>query len=125
MKKQKSVNKRRTTQVVRRKRKKTRRRNNFFPTLLVIVISWCSIAAIIYFVNPATLGVIPLLFFAFFIAILFTFSTLLANSERGLIIATITTLFLFLRYLGVGNIINFLLLIGLGITTDLYLSKNH
>jgi hypothetical protein len=32
---------------------------------------------------------------------------------------------LFLRYLGVGNIINFLLLLGLGITTDLYLSKNH
>jgi hypothetical protein len=27
--------------------------------------------------------------------------------------------------LGVGNIINFLLIVGLGITTDLYLSKNH
>lgn len=125
MKKQKSVNKRHTTHVIRTKRKKIRRRKNFFPTFIVIFISWFAIAAIIYFINPAMLGIVPLFFLILFIAILFTFSTLLANSERGLIIASTITLFLFLRYLGVGNIINLLLLLGLGITTDLYLSKNH
>ncbi|RLC32794.1 hypothetical protein DRH13_01080 [Candidatus Woesebacteria bacterium] len=125
MKKQKPVKKRRTAPAVREKRKKIRRRKNFFPTLIIIFISWFAIAAIIYFINPATLGIVPLFFLILFIAILFTFSTLLVNSERGLIIAFTITLFLFLRYLGVGNIINFLLLLGLGITTDLYLSKNH
>lgn len=125
MKKQKTINQRHTTRVAGGRRKKIRRKRNFFPTLIVIIFSWITIAMIIYFINPAILGVVPLFFLILFIAILFTFSTLLANSERGLIIASTITLFLFLRYLGVGNIINFLLLLGLGITTDLYLSKNH
>jgi hypothetical protein len=125
MKKQRPANKRYTAHIAGGRRKKIRRRKNFFPTLIIIVISWFTIAAIIYFVNPAMLGIIPLFFLIIFIALLFTFSTLLANSERGLIIASTATLFLLLRYLGVGNIINFLLIVGLGITTDLYLSKNH
>lgn len=123
--KKKPANKRYTAHAVGGRRKKIRRRKNFFPTLIIIFISWFAIAAIIYFINPATLGIVTLFFFVFFIALLFTFSTLLANSNRGLIIASTITLFLLLRYLGVGNIINFLLLAGLGITTDLYLSKNH
>lgn len=125
MKKQKSANKRYTAHVAGRRRKKIRRRKNFFPTLIIIIISWFLVAAIVYFINPTTLGIIPLFFSIFFIALLFTFSTLLANSEKGLVIASIVTLFLLLSYLGVGNIINFLLLVGLGITTNLYLSKNH
>ena len=125
MKKQRPTNKRYTTHIAGGRRKKIRRRKNFFPTLIIIVISWFAVAAIIYFINPAILGIVPLFFLIFFIALLFTFSTLLANSERGLIIAFTATLFLLLRYLGVGNIINFLLIVGLGITTDLYLSKNH
>jgi hypothetical protein len=40
------------------------------------------------------------------------------------LIAFAITLFLFLRFLGVGNIINFLLITGLTITTDLYFTKN-
>lgn len=125
MKKQKSANKRYTAHVAGRRRKKIRRRKNFFPTLIIIIISWFLVAAIVYFINPTTPGIIPLFFSTFFIALLFTFSTLLANSEKGLVIASIVTLFLLLSYLGVGNIINFLLLVGLGITTNLYLSKNH
>ncbi len=125
MKKQRPANKRYKAHIAGGRRKKIRRRKNFFPTLIIIVISWFAVAAIIYFISPATLGIVPLFFLIFFIALLFTFSTLLANSERGLIIAFTATLFLLLRYLGVGNIINFLLIVGLGITTDLYLSKNH
>ncbi|MBU0572611.1 hypothetical protein KKH23_03915 [Patescibacteria group bacterium] len=123
--KKKPASKRYTAYVVDGRRKKIRRRKNFFPTLIVTFISWLGIAAIIYFINPSTLGIVPLFFSVFFIALLFTFSTLLANSKRGLVIASTATLFLLLRYLGVGNIINFLLIIGLGITTDLYLSRSH
>ncbi len=125
MKKQRPANKYYVAHIVDGRRKKIRRRKNFFPTLIIIFISWFTIAAIIYFINPATLGIVSLFFFVFFIALLFTFSTLLANSEKGLVIAFTATLFLLLLYLGVGNIINFLLLVGLGITTNLYLSKNH
>ena len=125
MKRQRSTNKHYATHVAGGRRKKIRKRKNFFPTLIIIIISWFIAVAIIYFINPATLGAVPLFFLIFFITLLFTFSTLLVNFEKGLVIAFTATLFLLLRYLGVGNIINFLLIVGLGITTDLYLSKNH
>ena len=119
----KSANKHRTAHAVDGRKKNIRRRKNFFPTLIITFVSWFAIVAMLYFVNPTTPGVVPLFFLIIFVALLFTFSSLLANSKRGLIIASTTTLFLILRYLGVGNIINLLLLIGLGITSDLYISK--
>lgn len=125
MKRQRSTNKHYATHVAGGRRKKIRKRKNFFPTLIIIIISWFIAAAIIYFISPAILGAVPLFFLIFFIALLFTFSTLLINFEKGLVIAFTATLFLLLRYLGVGNIINFLLLVGLGITTTLYLSKSQ
>jgi len=123
--KKKTANKYRTAHAVDGRKKSKRRRKNFFPTLVITFISWFVVASIIYFANPNTFGAVPLFFLILFIAIFFTFSSLLANSQRGFIVAFATTLFLMLRYLGVGNIINFILLAGLGITTDLYLSKNN
>lgn len=121
----KSASKHRTAHAVDGRKKNIRKRKNFFPTLIITCISWFAIAAMLCFVNPTTPGIVPLFFLIFFVTLLFTFSSLLANSKRGLIIASTATLFLILRYLGVGNIINFLLLVGLGTTFDLYLSKNN
>jgi hypothetical protein len=49
---------------------------------------------------------------------------LLANTRRGLISSGSLTLFLILRYFGIGNLINFLLIFGLAIATEVYFSKN-
>jgi hypothetical protein len=106
------------------RKEKIRRRKNFFPTLIIIFLSWVILGGIIYFIDPGTLGAIPLFLVVIFIALLFTFSTLLVNTRRGVIISLSTTLFLLLRYFGIGNIINFLLIAGLAITTELYFSKN-
>lgn len=101
-----------------------KKKRNFFPTLIITLLFWSLTAAIIYFVNPAAIGAIPFFFLIISITLLFTFSTIFANTRRGFLAAFGLTLFLILRYLGVGNIINFLLIAGLGITTDIYFSKN-
>lgn len=99
-------------------------RKNFFPTLIALVLSWGLVFTVIYFASPTSLGAVPALFILIFIACVFTFSTLFANSRRGLISALALTLFLILRYLGIGHILNFLLISGLAITIEIYLSRN-
>src|SRR3989338_6526074 len=107
-----------------RKRKLTLRKN-FFPTLIIIVVLWTLLVMVIYFVDPDAMGSIPLFFILFFLALLFTLSTLFANTRRGLIATCSITVFLILRYLGVGNIINFLLLLGLAIASEFYFSRSE
>lgn len=96
------------------------KRKNFLPSLVITIILWLILAGIIYFIDPAIIMAIPLFFIIVFLSFLFTFSLLFAAQRRGLIIATAATLFLFLSYLGVGNIINFLLIVAIGICFELY-----
>ena len=105
------------------RQKKVKFRKNFLPTLVLIILLWSIAAFIIYFVDPSAFGILPALLLVIFFALLFTASLLFANTRRGLIIASFLTLFIILRYLGVGNIINFLLILGVGITLELYFSK--
>jgi|WetSurSiteA1Bulk_404760.scaffolds.fasta_scaffold00067_14 hypothetical protein len=114
----KPVNKQKQRQENRKKRK------NFLPTLLLTILLWISLFFLIYFVEPDTFGVVPLFFFLIFFAFLFSFATLLADSRRGLSISVFLTLFLILRYFGIGNILNLLLLLGLFITSEVYFLKN-
>ncbi|MGB6839277.1 MAG: hypothetical protein WBD86_02485 [Microgenomates group bacterium] len=106
------------------RKKGVKRRKNFFPALIIVLFSWGLIVTMICFVNPSTFGAVPAFFLILFVALLFTFSTIFANTRRGILAASGLTLFLILRYLGVGNIINLLLIAGLGITADIYFSRN-
>lgn len=101
------------------------KRKNFFPTLLITVFLWLSLAAIIYFIEPDTFGILPLFFINIFFALLFTFSTIFGHSRRGFIAATCVTLFTLLRYFGIGNVINLLLIAGAGISIEIYFSKTN
>lgn len=94
------------------------------PTLLFTILLWLSLTALIYFVDPFSFGALPGFFILVFFGLLFTFSLLFANSRRGLLISLSLSLFLLLRYLGVGHLLNFLLLAGLAITIELYFSHN-
>jgi hypothetical protein len=106
-----------------KRQKRIRLRKNFLPTLLVIVLLWSSIFFIVYFVDPKTHGALIILFVISFLALLLTFATIFANTRRGLLAAITLTIFLLFAYLGIGNIINLLLLIGIAITTEYYLMK--
>ena len=105
------------------RQKQIKLRKNFFPTLIITVFLWLLVGLVVYFVDPEGSGTIILFFFLTFLATFFTFSTLFANSRRGLITSSGLTIFLILRYLGVGNILNFLLLTGLGIATEFYFAR--
>jgi hypothetical protein len=98
-------------------------RKNFFPTLVITILLWLALGALVYFVEPDTPGVIPVFFVNAFFALLFSFSTLFENSRRGLILSLAIILFLLLRYYGIGNIINFLLLAGVAFSIELYFTK--
>ena len=93
------------------------------PTFILTSALWGVIAGIINFVEPETVGIIPLFFVLIFLALLFTSSLVLGNRRRGLIITFGLTLFLLLRYFGIGNILNFLLMAALIITAEVYLAK--
>ena len=105
------------------RQKELKLRKNFFPTLAVMLLLWAAIAGLVYFIDPETPFAVLVFFILIFLALLFTFATVFANSRRGLIAALALTLFLFLRYLGVGHIINFLLILGAAISIELYFWK--
>lgn len=105
------------------RQKQIKRRKNFFPTLILIFILWAAVASVVYFVNPFAFVAVPTFLLLVFLALLFTFATLFANTRRGLLIALGLALFLSLRYLGIGNILNFLLIAGVVIAFELYFSR--
>lgn len=99
------------------------KRKNFFPTLLITIVLWVLLGALVYFVDPNTFGVIPLFFITFFISLLFTFSLIFADSRRGLITSVSLILFTVLMYLGVGNVLNLVLILAIAICIELYLAR--
>lgn len=107
------------------RQKEVKLRKNFLPTLAITLFLWGLLGGLIYFVEPDSVAAIPLFFLLAFLALLFSFSLLLAHTRRGFIAALATTLFLMLRFWGVGNVLNFLLIAGLAITVELYFSRNR
>jgi hypothetical protein len=99
------------------------KRKNFLPTLIVTILLWGILGGLIYFITPDTMGALPLFFILSFLALLFTFSLLFADSGRGFIVSLGLIVFLILRYLGIGNIINLLLIAGLVVTAEFYFTR--
>ena len=100
------------------------KRKNFFPTLLITIILWFLLLGLIYFVGPEDFFAVPTFFFVLFLALLFSFSIIFSNTRRGLIAALGLISFLILRFFGVGNIINFLLILGIGVSVELYIIRH-
>lgn len=96
------------------------KRKNFLPTLLLTILFWILLGALIYFVDPATFGVIPLFFITVFVALLFTFSLIFANSRRGFFVSLSLSLFSILMYLGIGNWLNLVLILAIATCIELY-----
>ena len=105
------------------RKKEVKLRKNFFPTLIVTIFLWMGVASVIYFVEPDSFGALPLFFFLLFFSFLFTFSLIFANTRRGVLSAIGFTIFLLLRYFGVGNILNFLLIFGILLSFEIYFSR--
>jgi hypothetical protein len=106
-----------------RRKQQVLKRRNFLPTLLVTILLWLLLGGLIYFIDPGTFGAVPLFFVLLFATLLFTFSFLFGSTRRGLITSLSLSLFATLAYLGVGNIINLLLIAAIAICIEVYFSK--
>lgn len=91
-------------------------------TFAVTILLWGGVSFVIYFINPFSTLAIPLFFSLLFLALLFTLSIILINKRRGLIATAAIILFLSLRLFGVGNLLNFLLIIGVATAVEMYFS---
>jgi len=98
------------------------KRKNFLPTLLITILLWSVLGSLVYFIDPGTFAVISLFFTLIFFCLLFTFSLIFANSRRGIVATIAITFFLLLMYLGVGNILNFILIVAIATCIELYFS---
>jgi len=99
------------------------KRKNFLPTLLITVLLWLLLAGLVYFVDPGNFAAVPVFFVLLFTALLFTFSLLFTNTRRGLIGSVSLSIFFVLAYLGVGNILNLLLIVAIAVSIELYFGQ--
>lgn len=113
--------------VLRRKviarKKEVKLRKSFLPTFVITFLLWVGTFGIVYFVDPYKRGAVALFFLSVFFALFFTFSIVFINSRRGLLTSLGVTIFIILRYFGLGNILNLFLITGICIALDLYFSK--
>jgi hypothetical protein len=108
---------------IRKKQEFKIKRKNFLPAFIVTIVLWILLALIIFFVDPESLIARLSFFVIFFLSCLFSLSLIMASLKRGFIYATSVTLFIFLSYLGVGNLLNAILLAAAAISIDLYIKS--
>ncbi len=98
------------------------RRKNFLPSLVIIIVLFTTLVSILYFTDPSSQLFLILFFTNLFAFLIFFLSLIFGNSRRGLILSICITIFTILRMLGVGNILNAILLASLGIIAEIYAS---
>jgi len=99
------------------------KRKNFLPTLLITIFLWLFLGGLIYFIDPDTFAAVPLFFVLIFSCLLFTFSLVFADGRRGLVGSIAIAFFFILAYLGVGNILNLLLIVAIAVCIEIYWAR--
>ncbi|GEM_PF-1666645 len=105
------------------RQKEVKLRKNVFPAIVLTIIFWFLLAFTVLAIPPTNSFAVLLFFILSFLSIFFTGSLLLGNSRRGLLLSGAVVIFLFLRYLGIGNFINFILIFALAIILEIYISS--
>lgn len=95
-----------------------KQRKNHFPLLVITVIFWIVLVLLVIFINPYQFGAVGLFFVLVFICFLLTSSIILTSTKRGIIYAIAFTLFIILRYAGLGHLLNMVLVVALAIVCD-------
>lgn len=110
-------------------KRRPRERKNYLPTALLTLFFWLVLVGLIVFVDPIIVrdvgvtGVYLPFFLLLFFCLFLTLALLLNHSRRGAFISVGVIIFLFLRLKGLGNGLNFLLLVALIATADYYFSQ--
>jgi hypothetical protein len=103
----------------------TLRRKNFLPSLFVTVFFWVLLGVLVLYTNPEMAVNLFSFFLVLFFAFLFTFSLIFVNSRRGFLMALAITFYMLLRFLGLGGLINLLLLFGIVAAIEFYIKEGR
>jgi len=106
------------------RKKEIKLRRNFLPTFIITVFLWIGLISVIFLIDPQQKGAMVIFFLIAFFAFFFTLSIVFINSRRGFLLSLCTILFMILRYFGFGNWLNFLLILGVYIVSEIYFSQN-
>lgn len=109
--------------LIQRRHKEITIRKTALPIVLMICTLWVGIFIIIGFVDPQTLLILPVLFSLIFVALFLTISFLSSNTRRGLLYSLAIIVFLTFRYVGIHSLVVVVVLCGITLLVDLYLSK--
>ena len=102
--------------------KSSRKKNLFLPLLSVIFI--LSIWILIFFFVPPEAPLAPLAFLTITsLGIFFLVSLIFKNTKRGILSSVLVLLLMLMNYYGAGNYLNAILLLGVFLSLDFYLSK--
>jgi len=96
------------------------RRKNFLPSLIISCLLFISLASLIYFTDPKFTIFVYIFFINLFTLLFFVFSLIFAHTRRGLITAMCVTTFTIFKFFGIENILNAILIISLGIISEIY-----
>lgn len=102
--------------------KSSRKKNLFLPLLSTIFI--LSIWILIFFFVPPESPLAPLAFLAITsLVVFFLVSIAFKNTRRGILSSVLVLLLMLMNYYGAGNYLNAILLLGVFLSLDFYLSK--
>jgi len=106
-------------------------RKNFLPAVLFTLLSWALVAFIIFFVDPVMLrdflvpGSYLPFFLCLFLAVFLSGSFLFINVRRGFLFSIGVVVYLYLRLVGLGHMLNAILLFGFLIFLELAFSNQR
>lgn len=100
-----------------------KKRKSFWPTLILTLFLGVVLAGLVYFTDPNSSWAVPIFFLLVFLTLFLGFCLIFVNTRRGLLTSLALTLFLLLRYFGIGNILNLLLISGITASIEIYCSR--
>lgn len=99
------------------------KRRSFLPAFLVAALSWLTLFSLIFFYAPETKLLISLFYLLLFISCFLTFSLLLANSRRGVLLALGVITLLSLKQIQQAHFLNLFLIGGILLSIELYFRR--
>ncbi|MEK7526073.1 MAG: hypothetical protein AAB546_01180 [Patescibacteria group bacterium] len=90
------------------------------PAIFIALLGWVFAVILVLFIDPQMQIAVPVFFVIVFINIFTTCLVLLKNKKRSFLYSLALILFLFLRYFGMGSLLNFILIIGIVISIEIF-----
>lgn len=110
--------------LLNRRKAELAKRKNILPTLFLDACFWLLTFLVVVGTSPTLLWAKALFFAFLFISLFLLLSVLFAHTRRGLVVSFAIMFFVFLRMVGVGTIINLVLIAALSVVFEIYFSRD-